>query len=49
MVWNWEHKDWPNFQWNDDQLVKYESEFFINAGELAGLFKHLSTEDKKIR
>lgn len=46
MKWNWQQNDWPNFKYNPDIIQKLESQFLLRAGEMHGVFKHLSESDK---
>ena len=48
MAWNWQHKNWPNFTYEGENLAGYEKEFLHKAGTTYGSFKHISTEDQDI-
>jgi len=48
MVWNWQHKDWPNFHWNADALVVFEAQFLQNTGIQIGSAKHLDNETRQL-
>ncbi len=36
MLWNWQQKDWPNFQYQQDLLAKLEAQFLHESGILIG-------------
>lgn len=44
-MWNWQLKNWPNFQWDQTQLVRAEKLFSEGAGIIAGATKHIESED----
>lgn len=46
MAWNWQHKSWPHFEYESEELQKYESEFLEKAGELYGSLKHIDEANK---
>lgn len=46
MIWNWQHKDWPNFIYKSSELSQLEDNFLHNAGILQGSLKHVTDEDK---
>lgn len=48
MTWNWEAKDWPNFTFELNSIQRELDEFFMLAGELLGVSKVVSDEDKQI-
>ncbi|KAB2808658.1 Fic family protein [Phaeocystidibacter luteus] len=45
MPWNWQHKKWPNFDYNLDLIEEFERSFLKKSGELIGSIKHLNDED----
>lgn len=47
MQWNWQHKDWPNWQFDPQVLQKLEAEFLMASGRLLGAWQHLHTDDKQ--
>ena len=47
MAWNWQHKNWPEFIYNEDEFKDYELQFFENAGMLYGSLKHVEEEEKE--
>src|SRR4051794_10945663 len=46
MRWNWEQSDWPNFSYDEQALDPLEREFLLHAGELMGVFRHVSADDR---
>lgn len=46
MIWNWQHKDWPNFKYDQKNISDLEKRFINNSGVLLGATKHLSKSDK---
>lgn len=48
MVWNWQHKDWPNFHWNAEALAGFEAQFLQNTGIQIGSAKHLDDETRQL-
>lgn len=47
MKWNWQQPDWPSFQWDETRLRKVESVFLVEAGEYAGMVKHLREDERE--
>ncbi|MCW3847367.1 Fic family protein [Sphingomonas sp. LB-2] len=47
MKWNWQHADWPRFDWDAAALAALEARFLRNAGEQLGSIKHVGDEDRK--
>jgi Fic family protein len=47
MAWNWQLKNWPNFTWDKEKLVKYEHSFVLKAGVIIGSSEHISKKDKQ--
>jgi Fic family protein len=45
MAWVWEHKNWPNFEYNADALLDYEKVFYTNTGIILGVFSHLESNN----
>ena len=46
MKWNWQQKDWPEFQYDSSALSKLESRFLRQSGMLQGTLKHIGEDDK---
>jgi Fic family protein len=46
MIWNWQHKTWPQFTYNQEKLLDFERQFLEQAGILYGSMKHINHEDK---
>ncbi len=47
IMWNWENKEWPKFQWESEKLVRAEKLFIENAAIGIGVSRHLSDEDRQ--
>ena len=47
MQWNWQQPDWPDFSWKQARLLNAEALFLLEAGEFAGMAKHLGAEDRE--
>jgi Fic family protein len=47
MKWNWQRRDWPNFQWDRTRLALAEQEFLVGGGMLTGTVKHLGGEERE--
>ncbi len=47
MEWNWQHPDWPNFQWDARELARSEAVFLEEAGVIVGSAKHLREADRE--
>ncbi|PWJ57038.1 Fic family protein [Dyadobacter jejuensis] len=45
MKWIWEHKDWPNFTFDQDRFSKFEIEFHRNAGLIIGSLSGITTDE----
>lgn len=46
MKWNWQQSDWPNFNYDQDQLEILEKEFLKQSGVFIGVFLHLNEVEK---
>lgn len=46
MTWNWQLKNWPNFEFTSEVLIPYEKAFLQKAGMLYGSMKHISDESQ---
>ncbi|WP_231555721.1 DUF4172 domain-containing protein [Rickettsia hoogstraalii] len=46
MIWNWQHKDWPNFKYDQKHILDLEKNFVKNSGILLGAAKYLSEADQ---
>ncbi|WP_289022641.1 Fic family protein [uncultured Salegentibacter sp.] len=44
MSWNWQLKNWPDFEFDSEALLSYEKAFLQKAGMLYGSLKHISSE-----
>ncbi len=47
MIWNWQHKNWPEFTYDASALSDYESRFLHKAGIMHGSLKHIADDDKE--
>ena len=47
MQWNWQHKNWPHFEYQSNEFSDYEEQFLLNAGTLLGSIKHINDADHK--
>jgi len=47
MKWNWQQPDWPDFSWKQARLLNAEALFLLEAGEYAGMARHLGAEDRE--
>ena len=47
MKWNWQHKNWPNFYFNQQKISQLEEEFLFNSGLNFGVYKHLNKQDQE--
>lgn len=41
MVWNWQHDDWPNFEYSPAFLEARERRFLLDAGQFLGTADHV--------
>jgi Fic family protein len=46
MTWNWQLKNWPDFEFTSEVLIPYEKAFLQKAGMLYGSMKHISDESQ---
>ena len=46
MIWNWQQKNWPEFQYDCSALGELESWFLRQSGVLQGTLKHIGEDDK---
>lgn len=47
MTWNWQQNNWPNFSWDQSQLIAFEHSFLQSAGIKIGVSKHLPDIDRR--
>ncbi|MFT6871590.1 MAG: Fic family protein [Roseivirga sp.] len=47
MTWNWQHKNWPQFIYSEEEFKAYELKFFENAGMLYGSLKHVDDDEQQ--
>ncbi len=46
MSWNWQLKNWPDFEFKSEVLLPYEKAFLQKAGMLYGSMRHISNENQ---
>ena len=46
IFWNWLLKEWPNFSFNKEVLMKLEQSFIENNGIVLGVLKHIDDKSK---
>jgi len=47
MPWNWQHKEWPQFTYDQERFADFEKQFLHQAGMLQGSMKHVSELDQE--
>jgi len=47
MNWNWQLKDWPNFNYNEDKLRELEAVFLKESSTVYGAYQHIDDNNKK--
>lgn len=47
MIWNWQHKQWPNFSYDKAKLASLEHDFIHKSGIFLGVLKHLDGDSPK--
>jgi Fic family protein len=48
MKWNWQEENWPHFSWDAKKLARAEMLFAKGAGLIAGITRHLDSNDQEI-
>jgi Fic family protein len=48
MTWNWQRKEWPEFQWDEAALISLEADFLHKSGVLIGTLKHFNEQEKNL-
>lgn len=46
-MWNWQQRQWPQFEYDAERLRDREERFLLDAGRLLGAFSHVSDEDRQ--
>jgi Fic family protein len=46
MIWNWQQRDWPDFNWDPTLLGRAEERFLLGAGLVRGVTRHLPEADQ---
>ena len=44
--WNWQHRNWPEFTYDETALKELEYQFVQSSGMALGAFKHVSDDEK---
>lgn len=44
--WNWQHKNWPEFTYDETTLKELEYQFVQSSGMALGAYKHVSDDEK---
>jgi len=47
MVWSWQKRQWPQFEYDVEMLKAQEDRFLLEAGKLLGAFSHFDDDDKQ--
>ena len=45
-IWNWQHPDWPDFQYDSSRLKAMEDDFLLRSGLLLGAYLHVTEAEK---
>jgi Fic family protein len=45
-MWNWQHRNWPNFSYKAEAFIEPERQFLHRAGAMHGSLKHVADVDK---
>jgi Fic family protein len=45
MLWIWQKKEWPYFEYDATKLIRFDSEFIQNSGIIIGAISHLEAEN----
>ncbi|MDZ7771374.1 MAG: Fic family protein [Balneolaceae bacterium] len=48
MAWNWQHSDWPKFDYELNAYADYEKQFLQQDGIFVGSLKHLGEEEQEL-
>lgn len=46
MQWNWQHSNWPNFNYDAASMLPLEQRFLQSAGEVIGAVRHFNEDDR---
>ena len=46
MSWNWTLPDWPDFQYDPDQIAPLEQRFLLSSGEILGAVHHIDAQEQ---
>lgn len=47
MVWNWQHREWPDFRFQEASIAPYELRFLQETGEYKGALKYVECAEKE--
>lgn len=47
MEWNWQHKDWPHFNYDAVKIEDLEQSFLFNAAKTQWLWEHIDESEKQ--
>ncbi len=45
MVWAWQNKNWPNFEFDSSKILELETKFIQNSGKIIGAIQHLEEDN----
>lgn len=48
MQWIWQHKKWPNFEYDATLFLEFDKEFYKNAGNVIGVISHLPSANAQL-
>lgn len=48
MIWNWQHKNWPQFIYNEGDFTEYEQQFREKSGIMHGSIQHISEANQAL-
>lgn len=47
MLWNWQRRKWPHFEFNKERFAEYDHQFFEKAGQASGTIHFLAEAEQK--
>lgn len=48
IMWNWQHRNWPQFIYNEEDFIEYDRHFFEKAGIIHGSIQHIDEADQEV-
>ncbi len=48
MKWVWQHKNWPNFEFDSNNMLPFETVFVQNSGKIVGAIEHLAKDNTDV-